>query len=337
LLAVAVYTRMTIPRTMRALSQTSLDGPEGLRLVDMPVPTSRRGEVLIRVAAAGVNYVDLARGRGTFGHNPQPPFVAGFEAAGEVVQLGEGVTSLPLGMHVIAAGPGAFAEYVAVPAAAAMPIPPGWTAEQALGLVVQWPTALAVLELGRLSADETVLIHAAAGATGQAVVQLAKHRGARVIATASPTKHASVRAARADHVLDARDPQLAAAVLELTAGRGADLVLESMGGEGFRASLAAAKRVTGRVVVFGLSGGDAMLRNWELVYEHPVQIIGFNLGTLIQVAPQLFGRLMGEMAGLIGSGIIAPGRPSTYTLAQGPNALRDLEGRATVGKLALIP
>lgn len=328
---------MTLPRTMRALSQTSLDGPAGLRLVEAPVPVPRPGEVLVRVAAAGVNFVDLARGRGTFGRNPQTPFVAGFEAAGEVAQLGEGVTTHSLGSTVIAAGPGAFAEYVTAPAFAAMPVPAGWTALEALGLVVNWPTALAALELGRLAAGETVLVHAAAGATGRAAVVLARHRGARVIATASPEKHEFVRAARPDHVLDARDPKLAAAVLELTSGRGADLVLESLGGEGLATSLAATRRVTGRVVVLGLSGGEASVRNWQLVYEHPVQLVGFNLGALIEHAPHLFGRLMGEMGGLVASGVIARGQPTAYTFERAAEALAALERRETVGKLALLP
>jgi NADPH2:quinone reductase len=260
--------------------------------------------------------------------------VAGFEAAGEVVGIGEGVEHPKVGAHVIGAGPGAFAEYMVLPAAAAMPLPQGWSAQQALGLVVNWPTALAALKLGRLTADDTVLIHAAAGATGQAAVTLAKHRGARVIATASPSKHADVRA---DHILDSRDGDLAGAVLELTGGRGADLVIESAGGATFNASLAATKRVTGRMVVIGLAGGDATISNWDLVYKHQIQLIGFNLGTLIQVAPQIVGEVMGELGGLIAAGVVSATRATTYALADGPKALSDLESRATTGKLALLP
>jgi NADPH2:quinone reductase len=329
---------MSIPTTMRALIQTSLGGAKDVHLVnDAPVPVPRRNEVLIRVAAAGVNFVDISRAQGTFGGNPQPPFVAGFEAVGEVVAVGEGVERPMRGAHVAGAGPGAFAEYMLVPAMAAMPVPAGWTDPQALGLVVNWPTALAALKLGRMTSDDTVLVHAAAGATGQAVVALAKHRGARVIAAASPSKHASVRAMRADHVLDSRDPKLASAVLELTGGRGADLVIESAGGETFHASLAATRRVTGRLVVIGLAGGDAAIRNWDLVYTHPVQIIGFNLGVLIQAAPQIFGEIMGELGGLIAEGVIVPTRAKTYSLVDGPKALGELERRATIGKLALLP
>ena len=135
--------------------------------------------------------------------------------------MGEGVTGLAPGAHVIGVDMrgGAFAEYMALPAAAAVPVPAGWADEQALGLVVNWPTALAALRpLGRLTAGQTVLIHAAAGATGQAAVTMARHYGATVIATASPGKHETLRALGADHVLDSRRTDLAAEVLRLTGG-----------------------------------------------------------------------------------------------------------------------
>jgi NADPH2:quinone reductase len=330
---------VSIPATMRALQQTSLKGPQDTRLVtDAPVPSPGQGEVLIRVAAAGVNFADVSKAHGTFRDGPRPPYLAGFEAAGEVVAVGEAVTGPPPGTRVIGVGYGAFAEYMVLPATAAMPLPDGWTAEQALGLVVNWPTALAALRtLGRLAAEETVLVHAAAGATGQAAVTMAKHYGATVIATASPGKHETVLALGADHVLDSLDGDLAAEVLRLTGGAGADVVLESAGGPTFNASLAAAKPVTGRVVVYGMAGGEAAITNWDLVYRHQVHIIGFNIGVLIQAAPQIFGELMGELSALIAAGVLTPTSPTAYDLADGAKALAELEARATVGKLALRP
>ncbi len=332
---------MSIPVTMRAQQQTSLNGPQDLRLVtDVPVPVPGPGEVLIRVAAAGVNFGDIAQAHGTFLGGPQPPYLAGFEAAGEVAARGEAVTDLEPGARVIGVGIGcgAFAEYTALPAAAVMPVPAGWAAEEALGLAVNWPTALAALRpLGRVAAGETVLIHAAAGGTGQAAVKMAKRYGATVIAAASPGKHETVRALGADHVLDSRDPGLAAEVLRLTGGTGADLVLESVGGATLGASLTAAKRVTGRVVVYGTADGEAAVTNWELVYRHQVHVIGLNIGVLIQAAPQIFGEVMGELFALIAAGVLTPGRPTAYDLADGPKALAELETRATVGKLALLP
>jgi NADPH2:quinone reductase len=330
---------MSIPATMRALQQTSLNGPKDMRLItDTPVPRPGRGEVLIRVTAAGVNFADISKAHGTFRDGPRPPYLAGFEAAGEIVAVGEAVTGPQPGVRVIGVGDGAFAEYVVLPAAAAMPVPCGWTEQQALGLVVNWPTALAALKhLGGVTAGQTVLVHAAAGATGQAAVTMAKHYGATVIAAASPAKHDTVLALGADHVLDSRGGDIAAEVLRLTGGAGADLVLESTPGATFEASLAAAKRVTGRVVVHGVAGGEASITTWDLVYKHQVHIIGFNVGVLIQAAPQIFREVMGEVSTLVAAGVLTPGRPTTYDLADGPKALAELATRATIGKLALLP
>lgn len=332
---------MHVPTTMRALQQTSLDGVQDLRLItDAPVPSPGPGEVLVRVTAAGVNFVDVSQARGTFAGGPQPPYLAGIEGAGEVIALGEGVTEPEPGAHVVGAtiGGGAFAEYMVLPAVAAVRVPAGWADEQALGLVVSWPTALASLKpLGRVAAGETVLIHAAAGGTGQAAVKLAKHYGATVIGTAAPGKHQTVRALGADHVIDSRSADLAGEVRRLTGGTGADLVLESVGGATLEASLAATKRVKGRVVVYGLSGGEAAITNWELVYKHQIHLVGLNIGTLVQAAPDIFGEVMGELFRLLAAGVLGPGRPTAYALAEGPRALAELEARATVGKLALLP
>jgi len=332
---------MSMPTTMRALEQTSLKGPQDLRLInDAPVPSPGPGEVLIRVAAAGVNFVDIQQARGTFPDGPQPPYLAGIEGAGEVTAVGEGVTDLEPGAHVVGVGigGGAFAEYMALPAAAAVSMPAGWADDQVLGLVVNWPTALAALRpVGGLAPEQTVLIHAAAGGVGQAAVRMAKHYGAAVIAAASLDKHEVVEALGADHVIDARGADLAAEVRRLTGGAGADLVLESVGGSTFEASLAATKRVTGRVVVYGVVGGEAAITNWELVYKHQIHVVGFNIGILMQAAPQIFGEVMGEMFGLIAAGVLVPAQPTTYALAEGQKALADLEARATVGKLALVP
>ncbi|MEC3956560.1 NADPH:quinone oxidoreductase family protein [Nocardia sp. CDC153] len=330
---------MSIPATMRALQQTSLNGPQDMRLItEAPVPSLGRGEVLIRVTAAGVNFRDVMQSYGTSPDGPQPPYVAGFEASGEVVAVGEEVTSPRPGTRVVGVGAGAFAEYMVLPAAAAVPVSPGWTEQQALGLMVNWPTAVAALKpLGGITAGQTVLIHAAAGATGQAAVAVAKHYGATVIGTASPAKHETVLALGADHVLDSHRGDLATEVLTLTGGVGVDVVLESAGGATFEASLAATKRVTGRVVVYGLAGGEAAITNWDLVYKHQVHLIGLNIGVLIQTAPQIFGQVTGELSALMAAGVLTPVQATAYDLAEGPKALAELETRATVGKLALLP
>ncbi|HEY3563259.1 MAG TPA: zinc-binding dehydrogenase [Kribbella sp.] len=319
---------------MRALVQLSLNGPQDVKLTDAPAPQPGPGELLVRVTAAGLNYVDISQSHGTFADGPQPPYVAGIECTGEVVRVGEGVGLAP-GMHVIGVciGGGAFAEYAVLPAVAALPVPTGWDDAQALGLIVNWPTALAALRpLGQLQSGETVLIQAAAGATGQAAVRMAKHYGATVIATASLEKHDTVRALGADHVLDSRSPTLTTDILDLTAG--ADLSLESTD---LATSLEVTKPVTGRVVVYGLAASASPVTNWDLVYKHQLHLIGLNLGALIQHTPHLYGEILTELFALIAAGVLTPTTPTTYPLTDGPQALTALESRTTTGKLALVP
>jgi NADPH2:quinone reductase len=293
---------------------------------------------LVRVGAAGVNFADVMHTRGTYDGGPEAPYLAGFEAAGEVVALGDGVTTVAVGDRVIGTGYGAFAEYMVMAANSVAPVPAGWSDEQALGLVLNWATALAALRpLGRLSAGETVLVHAAAGAVGQAAVRMAKYYGATVIATASAEKHEVVRRLGADHVIDYRTADVTAEVLRLTGGRGLDVVLESVGRETFRQSVAVAKRVTGKVIVYGVASGEASISNWELNFKHQVHVIGLHIGVLIQQAPEIFAELMDELDRLIALGIYPPGEPTVYDLADGPKALAELEARATVGKIALRP
>jgi NADPH2:quinone reductase len=126
-------------------------------------------------------------------------------------------------------------------------------------------------------------------------------------------------------------------VLRRTAGRGADLVLESAGGDAFRAALAAARRITGRVVVYGMAGGEAALSNRELNFTHPIHVIGLHIGLLSQAAPDLYAELMSELGALIAAGVYPPGHPTVHDLADGPKVLAELESRTTVGKLALRP
>ena len=324
---------------VRALEQPSWGGPGDMRVVDgVAVPVAGTGEVLVRVSAAGVNFADVMQTRGTYDGGPRPPYIAGFEAAGEVVAIGDGVTTVSVGTRVIGTGYGAFAEYMIMQADSVAPVPAGWKDEESLGLVLNWATALAALRpLGRLSAGETVLVHAAAGAVGQAAVRMAKYYGATVIATASAAKHDVVRRLGADHVLDYRTAELISEVRRLTDDRGVDVVLESVGGETFRQSVAVAKRVTGKVIVYGAAGGEATISNWELNFKHPVHLIGLHIGTLIQQAPEMFADLMDELNTLIAAGVYLPGQPTIYDLADGPKALAELEARATVGKIALKP
>ncbi|WP_242883421.1 NADPH:quinone oxidoreductase family protein [Actinomadura litoris] len=323
---------------VRALVQGSHRGPKDLVLTtDRRRPTPGAGEYLIRVGAAGVNFADVMQTHGTYRGGPQAPYVAGFEAAGEIVGVGPDVRDpLPIGTHVIGAGRGAFAQYMTMPAAGVLRVPSGWSDAQALGLVLNWATALAALKpLGDIKAGEVVLVHAAAGGVGQAAVRLARHYGARVIATASPAKHDTVKALGADEVVDGRRPDLAAEITRLTGG--VDVVLESVGQATFEASLSVAKPFTGRVIVFGAASGDATLTTSDLVFTHHAQVKGLHIGALAAAAPSLYQSLLVEIEALIAQGVYPPGNPHVHPLEEGPTVLQNLETGQTQGKHALDP
>lgn len=328
----------TSEQQQTVLIQSSLKGPEDLALATgRAVPVPGPGEYLVRVSAAGINFADVMQSHGTYEGGPQAPYTAGFEAAGEIVGLGPGITEpLPVGTHVVGTGYGAFAQYMVMPAALALRVPVGWSGAESLGLVLNWATALAALKpLGGIKPGDVVLVHAAAGGVGQAAVRLASHYGARVIATASPSKHRSVRELGADHVLDSADPDLAKTVLGLADG--VDIVLESVGRATFRDSLAVTRPVTGSIIVFGAASGDATLTTHDLVFSHRVQVKGLHIGSLAEDAPQIFRDLLTELAALIADGVYPPGSPEVHPLADGPTVLQQLESRRTQGKHALDP
>lgn len=332
--------QQTADQTMRALIQHSHRGPRDLALATgHRRPTPGPGEYLIRVGAAGVNFADVMQTHGTYGGGPQAPYVAGFEAAGEIVGIGTDVEHpLPLGTHVIGAGPGAFAQYMTMPAAGVLPVPTDWSDAEALGMVLNWATALAALKpLGEIRTGDVVLIHAAAGGVGQAAVRLARHYGARVIATASPAKHATVKVLGANEVLDSRHPGLAAEITRLTGGDGVDLVLESVGKATFATSLAVARPFTGRIVVFGAASGDAAVTTHDLVFTHHAQIKGLHIGALATEAPTLYQTVLTEIEALVTNGVYPPGTPQIHPLAEGPEVLHQLEAGATHGKHVLDP
>jgi NADPH2:quinone reductase len=323
---------------VRALVQRSHEGPKDLTLTTHQArPMAGPDDYLVRVTAAGVNFADVMQSHGTYAGGPGAPYVAGFEAVGEIVGVGARVArALPIGTHVVGAGPGAFAQYMTMPASGALRIPAGWADEAALGLVLNWATAVAALKpLGEIKRGETVLVHAAAGGVGQAAVRLARHYGARVIATASPAKHEMVRAAGASEVLDGRSSDLAEQVLALTDR--VDLVLESVGRSTFAASMAVTRPFTGRIVVFGAASGDATVSTHDLVFTYPIQIKGLHIGAMATAAPDVYRSVLAEIESLIDEGVYQPGTPETHPLADGPAVLRLLEEGRTSGKHALDP
>lgn len=323
---------------MRALVQHSRRGPQDLVLTtDHRRPAPGPGEYLVRVGAAGINFADVMQTRGTHGGGPQPPYVAGFEAAGEIVAIGPKVARPRKGrqprhrdrtrclraVHDDAGRAGA-SRPVRLDGRPS-PRPGAELGDRVGGL----------RPLGQVEAGDTVLVHAAAGGVGQAAIRLARHHGARVIATASPAKHDTVTALGADAVLNSARRDLAEAITRLSGG--VDLVLESVGQATFPVSLAVTKPFTGRIVVFGAASGDASLTTHDLVFTHQVQVKGLHIGALAAAAPPLYRSLLAEIEELIADGVYPPGTPQTHSLAEGPAVLQELQAAQTRGKHALDP
>jgi NADPH2:quinone reductase len=263
----------------------------------------------------------------------------GVEVAGTIAAVGKGVTSVDAGLLVFATtGAGGYAQYICVPAGAVVPVPSGINAAQATTLVVQGLTAaLALRKSARLVAGESVLVEAAAGGVGSFAVQLAKLYGAgKVIAAAStPEKRAIAERLGADESVDYMASGWADKVRELTNGRGADVVLESTGGETLGQALKAMASF-GRMVVYGQSGGrTALVDPWRLTVPNHT-VTGFYLGAFLAF-PDLINSTLAEIIGYVMAGKLLLQVGTVLPLSQAANAHRLLESRKTTGKIVLQP
>jgi NADPH:quinone reductase-like Zn-dependent oxidoreductase len=239
---------------MRAVVLTGTGGPEVLQVREMPDPAVGPGEVRIAVRAAGITFADTMARAGLYPDAPKTPCVLGYEVAGEVESVGEGVTAHKVGDHVVAgtrfAGQ---AELVTVPEAQALPLPDRLSFEQGAAFPVNYGTAYAALVImGSLRGGDRVLIHAAAGGVGISATQIARNIGAEVFGTASPSKHDAIRAQGVAHAIDYRNQDFEAEVMRITNGEGVDLVVDALGPTSFRKDYRLL-RPGGRLVMYGLS------------------------------------------------------------------------------------
>ncbi len=239
---------------MRAVVLTGTGGPEVLQVQERPDPAVGPGEVRIAVRAAGINFADTLARVGLYPDAPKPPCVLGYEVAGEVESLGEGVTDFKLGDRVVAGTRfDGQAELVTVPAEQALPLSDRLSFEQGAAFPVNYGTAYAALILmGSLRAGDRVLIHAAGGGVGISATQIARNVGAEIFGTASPGKHDAIRAQGVAHAIDYRNQDFEAEVMRITGGEGVDLVMDALGPTSFRKDYRLL-RSGGRLVMYGLS------------------------------------------------------------------------------------
>jgi len=239
---------------MRAVVLTGTGGPEVLQVKERPDPAVGPGEVRIAVRAAGVNFADTLARVGLYPDAPKRPCVLGYEVAGEIESVGEGVSGHAVGDRVVAGTRfGGQAELVTVPAAQALPLPDRLSFEQGAAFPVNYATAYAALILmGSLREGDRVLVHAAGGGVGISAVQIARNAGAEVFGTASPGKHEAIRAQGVTHAIDYRSHDFETEVRRLTGGEGVDLIMDALGPTSFRKDYRLL-RPGGRLVMYGLS------------------------------------------------------------------------------------
>jgi len=322
---------------MKAIQVKQVGGPEMLEFVDLPVPQPKPDEVMIKVAAVGVNFIDVYFREGRY--KAPLPFIAGQEGAGTVSAVGASVKGIRLGDKVAWTGLlGSYAEYAVVPADRVVPVPAGLSDQQAAAVMLQGMTAHYLShDTYPLKRGETALVHAAAGGVGLLLVQMAHQIGARVIATVSTEEKAALaRNAGADHVILYTQADFESETRRLTANQGVDVVYDSVGKTTFEKGLNIL-RPRGMMVLYGGSSGAVPPFDLiQLTQKGSLYVTRPSLGNYIASREELVAR-SSAVFGMITAGKLKLRIEHTYPLADAQRAHRDLEGRKTTGKLLLIP
>jgi NADPH:quinone reductase len=322
---------------MKAIQVQKTGGPEVLTLVDLPVPRPKPNEAIVKVAAAGVNFIDIYFREGRY--PAALPFIDGQEAAGIVTEVGAEVRSVKPGERVAYTGVmGAYAEYAAVPADRLVHVPDGITDQQAAAVMLQGMTAhYLVYSSYPLKRGETALIHAAAGGVGLLLVQMAKNIGARVIGTAGSDEKAKLaRDAGADEVIVYTRQDFEVETKRLTAGKGVDVVYDGVGKSTFEQGLNVL-RPRGYMVLFGgASGPVPPFDPIKLSQKGSLFLTRPTLANYIASRGELEQR-GNDVLNMIAAGKLKLRIEFKYKLEDAQQAHRDLEARKTTGKLLLIP
>ena len=322
---------------MRAIRIEATGGPEVMKLQELPTPSPGSGQALVRIEAAGVNFIDIYQRAGAY--KLPLPFTPGQEGAGVVEAVGPGVTEVSAGDRVAWAGPvGSYATHQAIPAARLAPVPRGLELKSAAAAMLQGMTAhYLVTDTFPLRPGQMCLIHAAAGGVGQLFCQLASRAGAHVIGTAGgPDKVRVAKQAGAHEVIDYKAQDFEAEVKRITAGAGVHVVYDSVGKDTWEKSLRCL-RPRGMLVLFGQSSGNVppfdpqlLAAGGSLFFTRPT------LGTYVLTRDELLHRA-GAVLGAIERGELKLAIDQTLPLAQAAKAHELLASRRTAGKLLLLP
>ena len=338
---------------MKSIVVPKFGSPDVMLLAEGPDPEPGEGEIRIAVKSAGVNFADVLARLGVYKAAPKPPFTPGIEVSGEVERLGSGVKGFSVGDRVVAFCEfGGYAEKAVAAASATVKIPPEMGYAEASAILVQYLTAhYGLFRLAGLRRGEALLVHAAAGGVGIACLQLCKEAGVKLFSTVSTTEKEAVvkKEFPAARVIRYEDEDFSEVLLKETGGRGADVVMDSVGGKVFRKgwnSLAPG----GRYILFGAASavrGDsisklgAMWRLLPMSFVMPLRMISENRGLLcfnlffLAGERDLFAASMEEIFGLWRRGVVKPRVSLALPLEKATEAHRRLQGRSTFGKLIL--
>ena len=319
---------------MRSVQVQSLDGPAGVRVVEVPEPVRGPDEVLVEVHALGVSWPDLLLSRGQYQVKPEPPFQLGVDFAGVVREAPEGSGFGP-GDRVACVLPyGGGADVVAVHPEGVFPLPDGVSFEKAAALPMNYLTAqFALATRAQLRKSETVLVHGAAGGVGTATLQVAKGLGARTVGVVStPEKADFVRELGADHAVLVDG--FLGAVREATGGRGVDVVVDVVGGDLMTDSLRALAPL-GRVLVVGFTAGAIPEVRVNRLLLNNIDVRGVGWGAYAMARPGFMRSQWDALVPMLGSGVVDPPIGATYPLEEMGRALTEMEQRAVLGKTVL--
>lgn len=322
---------------MKAVRVHETGAADVMHYEDAPTPDAGEGQVCVKIEAAGLNFIDTYHRMGWY---PLPkPFILGQEGAGVVDAVGAGVTEFKPGDRVAyCMHQGSYAEYASVPARLLVPVPTGVTTQQAAAVMLQGMTAHYLTHSTyALKPGDIALIHAAAGGTGALVVQMAKMRGAQVIATVGSDEKAAVaRAAGADEVINYSTQDFEAEVKRITSGKGCHVVYDSVGKATFDKSLNCL-RPRGYMVLFGQASGQVEPLNPQVLNQKgSIYLTRPSLGAYIATREELLQRA-GDLFNWMAAGKLDVRIDQSFALAEAAAAHRYLEGRKTKGKVLLIP
>ncbi|WP_349368007.1 NAD(P)H-quinone oxidoreductase [Salinarimonas sp.] len=328
-----------IPQTMRAVIAEGGGGPEVLTLVERPVPTPGPGEILVKVAAAGINRPDVIQREGNYPPPPGAPNVLGLEIAGTVVARGAGATRYAEGETVMALVPGGgYADYCLAHEDNTLPAPTGLSMVEAGAIPETYFTVWTnVFDRGRLAAGETLLVHGGSSGIGTTAIQLAKAFGARVIVTAGTAeKCARCLELGADRAVNYRQEDFVAAAKDFTGGRGVDLILDMVGGDYIPRNYEAAA-TEGRIVQIAFLKSPKVEVDFRRLMLKRLTHTGSTLRprSVAQKA-EIAAALTREVVPLIGQGRCRPVIDSTYPLEQVREAHARMDSSAHVGKIVLV-